>query len=558
MANGDNLPVVYHEQQPSIVRYASGGGGGGNVVLAVGVVAVVAVAAGAIWYAVFRKEDSIKKYYSFKFKVLTPIVPVGGEVKVEVTIKNISTETQNPELRFDISPSSWGHTPKEGDSEFVGDMEAGEEVVYTISRVLYADWGAGTTIRGQLMLIGSDTPIWGPIDFAVVQSEFQTLIVESVEAVNPLLVAGAGARARVKVRLTNTTAAPIVRQFRLDLKVPLIGNTWIEYEPRTVGQTFSIPPGTSDIVLDSIPVPTNWGASDLLIAIKIMDLGMKAIFYGDLAGSEVYRLFKIVSTPQQAFIEITSRGIGGLESAVVPVGVRFMYTIAINNKSTSPIPITLIFGLRSQTPGDLYEAHSNTSTITIPPGPGEVDIYSTIMGSGWAGYVLDMRVLIKKGANIFVTNSQGEVTSNGVATDIIYEGSDVARVSTPSQLSGYSGESFVISMTPVDRIVSTNEAISFTLGVNHRGLAKRYKAGCYIKTKYPYWITQEFDCPESAQWETVQVTVSGTFHNTTGLGSGNVIDVQMAFMEASINPTVPTSDSQLLLANWDAILKFAG
>ena len=143
-------------------------------------------------------------------------------------------------------------------------------------------------------------------------------------------------------------------------------------------------------------------------------------------------------------------------------------------------------------------------------------------------------------------------------TDIFYGdlgGSSEYRIFNiipKSTLAGYSGESFIISQVPANRLVRNGDIISFTLGVKHIGGAKIYKAGCYIKTESPYWITQAFSCPADENWTVYQVTVTGVFHSN--LGSGRVIDELMSFMEANVTPRVPANDDDLLLANWDSAL----
>ena len=379
-------------------------------------------AAAALAYYFTRERVNISDY-TISVDIVNPIVPRAGEAYINVSVTNNSTESVSPVLRFDMWPT--GHSPVEGSPQAVGNIEPGATKNFSMSYSLPSNWGAGTELNAQLMLIGVESPAWNVVSGFTVQGDIDagTVIIvpdgssgggdgDLVTAVNPLLVAGAGIPAQVTLLVKNNSSSDLNRTFRLDLKA---NNklTWHEGGTKAV----RLLSGQVTEVTLQCGVPTDWGSSNSPVAIKIMDIGETAIFYGDLGGSAEYRIFKIIP------------------------------------KST---------------------------------------------------------------------------------------------------LKAYSGESFIMSQVPADRLVTNGQSISFTLGFQHIGGAKNYKAGCYIKTESPYWITQSFSCPADESWTVRQVTVSGVFHSN--LGSGRVIDELMAFMEANITPSVPARDEELLLANWDAAL----
>lgn len=377
----------------------------------IGGLVLVGAGAGIAWY--FTKGSSVSvSDYQLSVQILTPVVPRSGTVQIQVIITNNSESAQSPVLRFDMWPT--GHTPVEGSPQSAGSIDPGETVTVIMSYVLPSDWGGGTELNAQLMLIGVEGPVWDVVSGVTVQGDTGIIEVVSVTPVNETLIAADTQPAKVTVVVSNSTPSSINRTFRLDLK----GHnkaTWYEGGTRTV----NLAPGTNTGFVLSCDVPTDWGASNSPVAVKIMDIGESRIFYGDLDGSISYQLFTIV-------------------------------------------PI--------------------------------------------------------------------------------------------SQLKAYSSESFIISQVPADRLVSNGQAISFTLGVKHIGGPKSYKAGCYIKTESPYWITQDFDCALDENWTTYHVTVSGIFHSS--LGSGRWIDELMAFLNANIGtPSVPARDQELLFANWDTALR---
>jgi len=93
--------------------------------------------------------------------------------------------------------------------------------------------------------------------------------------------------------------------------------------------------------------------------------------------------------------------------------------------------------------------------------------------------------------------------------------------------------------------------------VKHIGPNKNYKAGVWIKTNEGtyggYWLTSAFSTGDDVELTTRQVELSGRFMQTA-LPAGRSIDCLFAFMDEDIDPTAPPQTSELLFANWDAIL----
>jgi hypothetical protein len=435
MADGDrNTSVVPYQPQYIVIQpgQSSGSSHTGAIVGVVAVVAVVGVAGYLIWYEFIRKKPDISKDFDPPVvTILTPTVPIGGTAKISVTMTNISTKIQNPVLRFDLWQALAGKSPKEGTETTVGDIAVGASKTIELDFVLPSDWTGGSTLNAQLVLIGNKGTIWAETGCIAVLEETQTFTIDSVTAINPVLLQGDVQTAKVTVAVTNNTSVPIVnRRFRLDLKRgPESEQLTISWNEGPITTVPSIPTGQSSFELDSCAVPTGWSLANnnSPIAIKIQDMVKGGAIYGDLNGSDAYRIFTLVTTAAQAYLEIISSGLAGLESTWVPVGTPFRYDIDYNNTDTVPIQATFIFGIRTQNWGETYSETSQT--FTLKPGSGTVTIKSYIPNSHWDGDILDVRILVSKGATIFVTNGQGEDTdTTGVQRDIIYEGDKVAGV----------------------------------------------------------------------------------------------------------------------------------
>lgn len=569
MPNGSNLPVPYQPPapyyppyQPPIIYTTGGGKSSGNTALTLGIVAITLVGGGlAIWWVLKGNKKTIVnlKDYTIVVTKLTPSIPKGGTAQIKVDITNKTADTLAPTLRFDMWPSSWGHTPIEGEPVSVGDIEAGETVSTTISYELPSDWGSGSTLNSQLMLIGLEAPIW--TSTFTVTPEGQVISIdptaEGVEAINPRIVVGSRATAKVNATINNLTAVPVPRSFRLDLKKgsdalnPAPG--WNNGTPKA----FTLQPGPNTLLLESIPVPADWGTSNSPVAVKIMDMGQTAIFWGDLGGSDAYRIFELVGTEAQAFLKVTSPLLAGFAKKCVAVGEAFSYSFSVQNTGTAPISADFIVGWRTQGYTDRYTELSTTKSI--PVGVSTQTVKSKVTTQTWSGNIVDLRVLVRKGASIIVTNDQGDATSeDGVSTDIIYEGDKVGYIG-PSQLIMASGESFVDSMVPADRrVLKTGQAVSFNMRFNHIGPAKNYKVGVWVKTNEGttggYWIgPATFNCLEHTAVTLLETTLAGQFRATT-LKAGTIIDCLFAFMEATVIPADPPQTQQFLFLNHDSIL----
>jgi len=550
MANGKALIPYQPPQSPYYPPYQPKKSSG-NTALTFGIVAITLVGGGLALAWVFKKKDTIQlKDYTISVQSLTPTIPKGGIAQIEVIVTNKSEKTVEPSFRFDMWPASWGHTPVEGLPVSAGEIEAGGTATITISYDLPDDWGSGSNLNSQLMLLGLTSPIWTG-NFMIAQ-ESQVVIPDGVEPLNSPIIVGSREKCKVRVTITNLTASSVQRTFRMDLKK---GADQLNPSPgwnNGVGKLVTLPPGQSDFELESIEVPADWGTSNSPVAIKIMDIGQTAIWYGDLGGSDVYRIFDLVMTEQEKYLRITSPGLNGFAKKCVPVGEAFSYTFTVNNTDTKALSADFIVGWRTQGYTDRYTELSTTKSI--PVGISTQTVKSKVTTQTWSGNIVDLRVLVRHGANIIVSPDQGDATSEGgIQSDIIYEGDKVAYIG-PSQLIMVSGESFVDSMVPADRrVLKTGQPVSFNMRFNHIGPAKSYKVGVYIKTESPYWIVATFNCEEHTAVTLLETTLSGQFKPTT-LGAGRVIDCLFAFMEATVTPANPPQTQQFLFANWDAIL----
>ena len=511
------------------------------------------------WVLKGNKKDTVNlKDYTIVVTKLTPSIPKGGTAQIKVDITNKTGETLAPTLRFDMWPSSWGHSPIEGEPVSVGDIEAGETVSTTISYELPSDWGSG--LNSQLMLIGLEAPVW--TGTFTVTPEGQVITIdpgaEGVEAINPRLVVGSRATAKVNAIVNNLTAAPISRSFRLDLKK---GSDPLNPAPgwnNGTRKAFTLQPGPNPLLLESIPVPADWGTSNSPVAAKIMDMGQTAIFWGDLGGSDVYRIFELVATQAQAYLQITSPGLAGFEKKCIDIGQSFKYTCSVNNTYTAPLTgVDFIIGFRDSASGTYTE---QSTPKTIPVGVSPVTFLSKVATATWNDAVVDLRVLIRHGATITVqgTTPQEDAVA-GKLDDKIYEGADVGHIG-PSYLANIGGESLVDSMIPADRLVSRagGTALTFNLRYKHRGPSKNYKCGVWIKdngTDGGYWIINTFTAAESANWVEYEVALRGTFRATPQLHTGQDIDCLFVFMEATVTPAKPPQTQQFLFANEDKILR---
>lgn len=506
-----------------------------------------------LYKKIFGSED-ISGDIELAVESLQETIAAGDEVAVNVSVTNIGEDTIEPRIRFDLKQGTGGTTTvNENPDGFISfsEIESGETVTKQMSMTVPADWTAGTVIYGRLVLSGHEGTVW--TDQVARIPTAADLQIINVEAVNSMVATGDVAQVDLTVNNPNSTAITI--GLALDLKKIASGSTWTPAPSESGDFTIvTFQPGQSTVRLDSYDIPADWGG--VSVAARIMGRYLsgsiwtsKFYFWGDTSGSNAYRIFTITETEAQAYLYISSDLSEGLVAKCSPVGTPFEYEISYNNTGSQAIEADFVFGLRTQALIGTYVEKSTKKTIQ--PGSGSFIIKSITPGSSWDGNLLDVRILVRHGANI-VVNSQGETDdTGGYPSDIIYEGDKVVYAGS-SQIKAYSSESFIIRQVPADRLVTNGQSISFTLGVKHIGPAKVYKAGCYIKTEAPYWIAKAFTAPESIEWEDLEITVPGKF--ISNLSSGRVIDELMAFMEAEIVPSVPKVDSELLFANWDAAL----
>lgn len=339
--------------------------------------------------------------------------------------------------------------------------------------------------------------------------------------------AAAGTAITITVDVTNIGEEVISPRLRFDIKKGTGGTTTVNENPDGFQPLGEIGPGETVTKDLSMVIPANWGVGSVIYGRLVCAGHEGTLWTGQVA--------VIVSASD--YVHIIAANAAGLLNKCAAVGQTFSYRFTVRNSSDVQQNMVYTVGFRSQGFAEQYQEKDNI--VTIDPGDNQITVSSLAAPSSESGHIMDFRV------------RQGSVS--------IYEGNDVAYIG-PSQLQAYSNESFVLSMIPSDRKVSkSGQQVSFVLGFKHIGPAKNYKAGVYINDPYntidhkPYWITQSFSCPEDAAVTEREVTVTGPYRQTT-LSPGSVVDCMMAFMEASVNPSVPKVDSQLIFANWDAII----
>ncbi len=339
--------------------------------------------------------------------------------------------------------------------------------------------------------------------------------------------AAAGTAITVTVDVTNIGEEVISPRLRFDIKKGTGGTTTVNENPDGFQPFGEIDPGETVTRELSIVIPANWGVGSIVYG-RLVCAGHEGTIWTN-------QVAVVVSTSD--YVHIIAANAAGLLNKCARVGQTFSYRFIVHNSSDVQQNVVYTVGFRSQDPGIFYIEKDNP--VALDPGDNEVTVLSPTSPSSLSGDIIDFRVRM--------------------GNTLVYEGDSVAYIGD-SKLYAYSNESFVISMIPSDRQVSKNGGpVSFRLGFKHIGPAKNYKAGVYINDPYntvdqkPYWLTQTFSCPEDAAVTVREVTVTGTYRQTT-LNPGRVVDCMMAFMESSVNPSVPKVDSQLIFANWDAII----
>lgn len=288
MAEENKTAIVPY--QPPVIIAARGGVRWAPLVIG-GVIAGCAVG-GLAWYLTRGHKVEVLRDFDISVEIVDPIVPRGGVAQIDVTITNKSTEVQNPILRMDMWGTGIFETPIEGAPQATGDIFPNETITVTISYTLPLTWGAGKKLNAQLILYGVSGPVWNvAAGFAIQSDSGDTGVIDiiSVRPVNSSLIVGRVQRAEIEVILDNPTSSNLLRTFRLDLK----GNnklTWVDHgEEKLV----SLPAGQRTTFSLSRPVPTDWTERQSPIAIKIQNVGESGPFYGDVGGSDPFKLFTL-------------------------------------------------------------------------------------------------------------------------------------------------------------------------------------------------------------------------------------------------------------------------
>lgn len=287
----DNNRTEAEPYRPPAVIYA--GGKTRVLPLVVGGLAAGVVVAGMVWYATRGAKVEVLRDYDVSVEIVNPIVPRGGLAQIDVTITNKSSETQNPILRMDMWGTGIFESPIEGAPQSVGDMDPGETVTVTVSYTLPGTWGPGKQLNAQLILYGVSGPVWTvSAAFAIQSDNGDTGILElmGVDAVNPSLIVGKTQNAEIEVVVVNNTTSNLLRTFRLDLKGENKA-TWHEGSDKLV----SLPAGEITTFRLSCSVPIDWTEDQTPIAIKIQNVGEGGAYYGDIDGSDEFRIFTLLN-----------------------------------------------------------------------------------------------------------------------------------------------------------------------------------------------------------------------------------------------------------------------
>ena len=259
--------------------------------LITGALGIGLVVGGVVWYFTKSNKSESLEDYDISVEIVDPIVPRGGLAQINVTLINNSTETQNPILRMDMGGTGILESPIEGAPQAVGDILPGETITTTISYTLPPDWGPGKKLNAQLILVGISGTVWNASAAFVVQSDTGVLEIVSVTAINPSLVVGATQRAEIEVVLTNNTTSNLLRTFRMDLK----GQNKLTWVDDGGDKQISLPSGETTIFTLSREVPTDWTENQNPIAVKIQNVGEGGAFWGDVDGSDEYRIFTLLN-----------------------------------------------------------------------------------------------------------------------------------------------------------------------------------------------------------------------------------------------------------------------
>lgn len=290
MAEGENgLKTAPYQQQPTVV--VAGGRPNYGLWMIGGGLLLGATAIGLVWALSSKGVTENLQDYSIQAYIVNPILPRGGLAEVEVIVKNESEVAQSPVFRLDMEGTGIFESWVEGSPQNVGSIAPGETVDVVIGYRLPADWGAGKQLNAQLMLIGIEGPVWNVNAGFVIQSDIEDGVIDVVSVVptDSSLIVGATQKAEVEVTVSNESGSDLVRTFRLDLK----GNnkaTWLEGGDKLV----SLPPGTSVFKLNR-SVPTDWTEDQSPIAVKIQDIGEDGPIWGDVDGSDEYRIFTLLN-----------------------------------------------------------------------------------------------------------------------------------------------------------------------------------------------------------------------------------------------------------------------
>ncbi|MFA5378439.1 MAG: hypothetical protein WC455_21980 [Dehalococcoidia bacterium] len=259
--------------------------------LAIGGVIAGCAVGGLVWYFTRGRVEALRNY-DISVDIVDPIVPRGGVAQIDVTITNKSTDTQNPILRMDMWGTGIFETPVEGAPQAAGNILPGETIIITIGYTLPLTWGAGKKLNAQLLLYGVSGPVWSvSAAFAIQGDSGDTGVLDivSVRPVNSSLVVGKTQRAEIEVILDNATSSDLLRTFRLDLK----GTNKLTWVDNGEDKLVSLPAGKTTTFRLSRPVPIDWTERQSPIAIKIQNVGESGPFYGDVVGSDEFRLFTL-------------------------------------------------------------------------------------------------------------------------------------------------------------------------------------------------------------------------------------------------------------------------
>jgi hypothetical protein len=540
--------------------YGPSKGGRGSTIAKVAIVGLTLAAAGVALYFVFKPKDTVTRGdFTITVSILTPQVPISGTVKIQVTVKNNSDKPKEPEFRFDIWPS--GHTPVEGyGSQQTVALEAGDSETFVMERTLESNWGEGTNINAQLMLLGITAPVWSRNGAFKISTEQNVVSAEEVECLTPSVIAGIGAKAKVRVAVTNTTSSTINRTFQLDVKCFNCTALWAAgwKEGTAYRKYVAIPAGGGEFELEC-DIPQNWGPQNGPLALKIMNIGVSGPWWGDTAGSGPYRLVNLISV-QDPDVLTVPEGTEGVTAVKqwVPINVKPQVKVRIQNSSGQAF--TKQFRLDCRTTGGSFKWMSGywqSIDIRATDAIQEFTLSGNTFPAEYYHVGIDNIAAHRVATKIMINGEttpfwgQEALNASSLPFELFQPMAGKGGVYAPS---GDPQQLIMTAKTPTDGLLSQGgEAFSVTLNIKYKGGGKNYLVGVGIKdlSSTGKWASKTVFFPETTLDEGYvikSVTVNGNFSTTLAKGRKMAI---LKTLQIAGGPLKIAGNPDAIVEDWD-------